>query len=352
MGFQFADTFSTVDAIVQSPWTASLGTITYSHSYARFTPPAGCQGAGVLVSTGGGFVRNLNGNINTAIGFMSFGANGFPPATSNSGVIGFLDNGTIQCYLGWTPTGALQFYRGGSGGQAVGSPSANGLIGMSTLPTHGIEVAITFSSTVGQVQCWLDGTQVINSSASLNTSQSGHSYCNQVGTGQYVGNSNQSFYTDYVRVWDSTGSYQNAPIGLDRQPVTKVPSSAGVNTNWTANGESFNYECVNQIPPTNNTIYVSANGTAVIDDYTMPVASLLSAPTMVVASSYFEKDDSATRTYTNGVLSSGSSAVGSTFTANSSYAWVQNCISLDPNTSAPWTAAGADAAHFYHEELT
>jgi hypothetical protein len=211
-------------------------------------------------------------------------------------------------------------------------------------------VQVTFSTTVGQVKCWLDGVQVINSAASLNTSQTGNAYANQVEIGA-IGNTNQSMYTDYLRVWDATGSTQNAPIGTDRQPVTKLPSGAGTNTNWTPNGLGTNHACVAVVPP-NSSDYVSANGSAVIDDYAMPSASLTTAPSQVVAVSYYQKDDAATRTYTNGVLSSGSAATGTTFTANSGLTWVQNCIPNDPATGIAWTAAGADAAHFYHEEVT
>src|SRR5580658_7451225 len=109
MAFQFTDTFCTITSVSQAPYEATSGTITYSSAYARFAPPSGCQGGGVSI---GQYLRkNLSGNLATLIGFCSYGAPALP-GSLNSGIIGFLDNGTIQTFLAVTASGALQFYRG------------------------------------------------------------------------------------------------------------------------------------------------------------------------------------------------------------------------------------------------
>lgn len=358
MAHQFTDTFCTITLSAQAPYEIVSGSITYSSAFARFTPPAGCAGGGAQIAANASLRKNLLSNQSTLITFLSAGQLAMPLSSQSSNV-SWWDNGTCQVFLAVLPNGSLQFYRGGGGGTPVGSPSASGLIGPAsgTKPNTGIETMVTFSGSVGQVKCWLNGTNIISSAANLNTIQTVNAYANQVqlvgGSGGGAGGSNQGIYCDYLRVWDGTGATQNAPIGTDRQPVTKLPSGAGVNTSWSANGLGSNYQCVSVIPP-NATDYVSANGTNVIDDYAMPNAGLTTAPSQVVSTSYYFKDDSATRTYTNGVLSSGVPSVGSTFTANSSATWVQNCIPYDPNLppTTPWTAASADAAHFLHEELT
>jgi hypothetical protein len=356
MAFEFTDTFCTINSTTLSPYEGVSGTVTYNSSYYRFTPPSNCVGGGVKLAASSYLRKNLSGNRATLITFLSFGALALP-STGNSTIAAWLDNGTCQCLLAVTPSGALQLYSGASGGTVtIGSPSASALIGVApgTQPNHGIEIQTTFSgSSTGVLNVWLDGTQVM-SETGLNNIVSSNAYANQIqlcGNSGSIGSSNQGFYTDYLRVWNSTGSYQNAPIGLDRQPITKLPSAAGTNTFMTPNGLTHNYQCVSVNPP-NNSDYVSANGTNIIDDYVVPTSGITQAPSQVVASSYYEKDDGATRTYTNGVLSSGTVGVGNTFTANSAYTWVQNCISLDPATGNPWTASSADAAHFLHEELT
>lgn len=353
MAFQFVDTFCTINSTTQSAYEDVAGTITYSSAFARFAAPVGCQSGGIKIAANGTLRKNLFSNQPTIIAFCSYGALALPP-TGNSCIMAFLDNGTCQCLLAVTPSGALQFYNGGSGGtSAIGAASSPGLIGLAGGPGHGIEVQVTINSSTGSVQAWLDGVSVIHSTG-INTQQSGNAYANQAqlgGVSGATGNNNEGFYTDYFRVWDGTGSTQNAALGTDRQPVTKMPSGTGTNTNWTPTGFTHNYQCVSVIPPSGSD-FVSAAGTNVIDDYSMPSAGITNAPSMVVAQSYYEKTDSNTRTYTNGVLSSGSSGVGNTFTANGSLTWVQNCIATDPATGIAWTAGGADAAHFLHEELT
>lgn len=351
MGFRFTDTFCTITGTSQAPYETIVGSPAYSSAYARFTPPSGCQGGGVKLDNAR-MIKNLGSNTATYIAFLSYGSASLP-ASLNTGVIGFYDSSTLQCFLAVNTNGTMQFYRGGSGGSntAIYNPSSYLMTTGASAPVHGIEVSVTFSTTVGQVTAWVDGVQILNSPANLNTSNSGNAYASQVGIGPTIGNQNGPMFCDYLRVWDTSGSTQNAIVGLDRQPITKLPSGAGTATNWTANGLGSNYLCVQQVPP-NTSDYVSSTAASTIDDYGMPHAGIASAPSQVVAQAYFEKDDGATRTYTTGVRSNGVAGVGSTFTAGSSYAWVQNCIANDPNTSAPWTASAADAANFLHEELS
>lgn len=347
MANQFTDTFCTITSSAQSPYETVFNTVTYSSAFARFTPPAGCAGGGAFLTDSSALRKNIP-TISHPIPFISFGKADILPSSTNNRLLTFWDNGTEQCGLWYTPSGALQIQRGNS--VVLGTSATAIIIANQVKPVSGIELEMTIATSGAIAKVWLNGNQVLNLSG-LNTQSTGNASCNQVQIGDSGFGHSTGLYTDYLRVWDSSGSTQNAPIGIDRQCVTKLPSGAGANTSWTPNGLGSNYQCVSVIPP-NASDYVSANGTNVIDDYAMPVAGLTTAPSQVVVMSYYFKDDSATRTYTNGVLSSGVAAVGSTSTANSSATWVQNCISLDPNTGLVWTAAGADAAHFLHEELT
>ena len=263
----------------------------------------------------------------------------------------FLDNGTFQTGLQWTPSGALQFVQNITN---IGPASNPGLIQTATKPINGIEVQVKIASSGGGfVNCWLNGALVI-SATGLTTQTSANAYANQVqigGQSGQFGGSDQGFYTDYLRVWDSTGTTQNAPVGFDVQPVTKLASKVGLTTQFTPNGLPANYQCVSVVPP-NGGDFVAASIAGIHDDYGVPVAGFTTAPNQVVVSSYYQKTDSNTRTYTNGVLSGTAVGTGATFTANSGLTWVQSCIANDPATNQPWTAAGADAAHIYHTEVS
>jgi hypothetical protein len=350
MAYQFCDIFANVNSASLSPWENTSGTITYGSQYARFAPPPNCLGGGVFLANDSYMRKNLASNQATFICFMSFGIPKLPP-TQQSAIMALLDAGNAQCFLGVNPDGSLQLYRGGF--TATSNATAPSLITPSTKPIYGIEMRVTINNTTGSVTVWLNGTQVLNQTG-INTRQSANNFANQFqisGVSGSVGNSDQGLYTDYVRVWDSTGTNQNTATGNDRRPVTKLPIGAGTFTNWSPVGLPTNWQCVAQNPP-NTSNYVSTSTAGATDSYNMKVVGFLSAPSMVVARSYMQKDDGATRTYANGVLSGSSQGLGSPVTAASGLLWVDSCISNDPATGAVWTGASADAAQFLHQEVS
>ena len=354
--YQFADTFdhyNTAFLTAQKLYETVGGAPVVSASYARFPAISGFPSQGLYLPYNAYVRKNLKSNQPTLIAFMTFGIVALA-ATQMIPVLSLLDNGTLQIVLGVTPTGALQFYKYVPGFNPVllGPSSALGLIAPTSLPVHGIEIAVTFSATVGTVQCWLDGAVVIPLTGGLNTIETANAYANQVNLGESPSNAQGSgIYTDYVRVWDATGSYQNAPVGFDCRKLTKLPSGAGVYTQWTPNGAANNWQCVDESSPDSDTTYVSSNGNN-YDSYSMPASGLLGLPSMVVSKSFARKDDGATRALEVGVLSGASLGLGSPFTLGSTYQWVDACISLDPATGLPPTAAAVDAYQFLKYEST
>ena len=76
--------------------------------------------------------------------------------------------------------------------------------------------------------------QVASKISAVNTAFSGDAYANQLQVND-SGSGNPGAYFDDVRVWDSTGSTQNAPIGAsleDSRLITKLPSGAGALTQF------------------------------------------------------------------------------------------------------------------------
>jgi hypothetical protein len=342
--YQFADSFDHYNSAALM-YEAVSGTITYSPSFVRFAAPAGLPGQGAQMF---GWVRkNMKSNQATFIIFVSV----LFPSLGNSGSIGnpFItveDAGNSQWSLAVSTSGALNIINGHSG--AIQAASSPGLVAPNQW--YGIEVTVSVGTGSGTAVVSLGGTVVINATG-LNTQATSNAYGNQVAIGDINNaNLNKPLFDDF-RVWDNTGSTQNAAIGTDRRQITKVPSGPGTNTNWTPNGAVANWQCVDDNPPDGDTTYVSS-GSTIVDDYAMPSAGLSVAPSMVVAKSYARKDDSATRALEVGVLSGSATSFGSPFTMSSTYAFVDACIPLDPNTSAAWTAAGADAAHHAKFEST
>jgi len=348
MAYQFADPFDHYNtAILQAGgmWETVVGSPLISSIYTRFSPVGSYPNQGCFLN-GGSIRKNLKSNQATLISFFSYG--GGLPASGSLTFAAFLDNGTYQCSFAVTSTGALQILNS-YGGSILGQ-SAAGLLGTTSAPAHGIEAAITFSGSVGSIQVWADGNMVIPLTTGLNTITSGNPYANQFKIGYIVG-SGANIYTDYVRIWDATGSYQNAPLGYDVRKLTKLPQGAGGLTQWTANGAASNWQCVNDNPPDGDTTYVSSAGN-LYDSYAMGSAGFTNAPTMTVAKSYARKDDGATRVLEIGARSSGVNGLGAPAVMGSSYAFYDSCISTDPSTGNPPTAAAADAFQHLKYEST
>jgi hypothetical protein len=339
MAYQSCDTFDHYNT-PSLFYESSGGSLTFSSSFARFPAIPGFPNQGMKLG-GNSFIRkNLKSNQVTLIAFMSFGAVAMPGSTAGR-VMSFLDNGTEQIAFRLKNDGSLQFFVGNSANTPLGPSSAIGLISPSSAPNHGIEILVTFDATAGVIQAWLDGVQIINSSG-LNTKNTANAFAGQFQIGD--SSTSQGIYTDYWRVWDATGASQNAPLGLDRRKLTKLPSGAGDLAQWTPNGAAANWQCVDENPPDNDTTFVSSNG-ANSDSYAMPSAALSGAgPSMVVAKSLVRKDDTATRSVQVGTRSSAVNGLGPAVTVGSSYAFADACIATDPATGVAWTAAGADTA--------
>ena len=322
------------------------GSPTISSSFARFAAVPGFPNKGISIPSNAYLVKNMKSNAASLIVFFSFGAASLPGSIGP--ILGFLDNGTAQCFLGLTVTGGLQFYLAHPSFSPIpiGPSSALGLISTSTVPNHGIEIATTFSATAATIEVWLDGAIVIALTSGLNNINSGNAYANQILLGAANGlgwaGSGQGILCDYLRVWDATGSYQNAPVGYDVRKLTKLPAGAGALTQWTPNGAGANYQCVDENPPDDDTTYVSSSSTN-SDAYAMGSSGFSGVPSQVVVKSRFRKDDAATRTLQIGVRSGSSNSLAAAVTAGGSYVWTDACISLDPATGSPPTNTAADA---------
>jgi hypothetical protein len=351
--YQFTDGFDNYSTL-STLWETVSGSAIIGTSYRRFAPPAGLPGQGLYLPGGAYCRKNMLSNQATWIPRVAVYYPALPTVGFSVNVVGVLDNGSFQVNVVVTNSGALQIYR------AWASPyttllfsSGPGVISPNTY--YGIECEFTVASgTSGSAFVWVDGVQVIAVTA-INTQETSNAYANQI---QLADPDNAGSYWDDVRVWDNTGSTQNSPLGAtgqDSRLVTKLPAGAGTNSGFTPNGAAANWQCEDDNPPDGDSTYTSAaysgTGPHPIDDYTMPSAGFTAAPVMVVARAMARKDDGATRELQIGLLS-GSSSVGvASQVLASSYAFFDGIALEDPNTLGAWTAAAADAAHFWKQAV-
>jgi hypothetical protein len=355
--YQFADPFDNYN-------NASLlyefvqGTPTFSSSYARFAPPSGLPGQGIALGANRYVRKNLLSNLGTVIIKAAVNFAGSILSSSGSPFLVGNDNGTAQWCIVAFPSGALAITLANgafSGGTLGGTVEATTGPGVATLNGYmGVELKVTTgASGGGAISLWVNGTQVLNATG-LTTQITSNAYVNQISLGDRA-NTISVLYADDFRIWDTTGSYQNAPLGTDSRLYTKLPNGAGgFAPGWTPNGAAANWQCVDDNPPDGDTTYVSSSTASNLDVYAVPAASPTQPPAMVVARVYARKDDSATRSLQVGAWNNsyGVGTYGGVVTLGSTYAFADGSVPIDPHTGAPWTAAAADAAQILLEEVS
>lgn len=347
---QHADGFDHYNTASQN-YDLVVGTVTIGTAYRRFAPPSGCPGQGVLFSSHGAYIqKNLQSSqatliIKAAVYFASLGNSG---SGGNPFLCGVSTG--VQWSLSVFSTGAVGIGPGNGG--TIAAQTGPGVV--TTNRWYGLEAEVVVGgSGAGSCSIWLNGTEILTATG-IDTSGSSGSTCSAVALGDINDNGLNGMQADDFRIWDNTGSTQNAPLGAsleDSRLITKLPSAAGAYTQFTPNGASANWQCVDDNPPDGDTSYVSGSTAGLQDAYDMPTAGFTAAPAAVTAVAMARKDDGATREIAIGVDSGGHVAVGATATLGSTYGFVQSCIPDDPNTSAAWTAAAADGAEFYVEEI-
>jgi len=327
-------------------WDSVGGTPQYSSAYARFPAAPGCVAQGIRFPSGASKVKNYKSNVANPIADFAFTIENLP-TSGRQAFFSFGDAGSPQVVLAVNANGALEVWRGNSVfalGTLLGS-SAPGLI---TAGFYFCDVDAFIATSTGSVNVYIGvaagGSPTITLSG-VNTQNSSNAYINQVSIGFLSGGvSTTGMRFDDFHAHDGSGSAPNAVLGEGTRIYTKMPSSAGYATTWTANGASANWQCVDDIPPDGDTTYVSAAAFPLTEGYSAGTAGFTGTVNGVVRRSYIRKDDAGAHTFSNGVRSGGTNGLGAAASVNSTYAYVESFFATDPNTSAAWTAAGADAA--------
>jgi hypothetical protein len=347
--YQFCDPFDNYNTL-SSLWEYTAGSPVISSAYRRFAPPSGLPGQGLYLPAGASAKKNMISNQATFIAKVAYYPLAYAAGTGSS-ILSFADangGGYNQVAVVLNSGGALNVYR------AWASPYTSAILASSApaiiAPNHwyGIEIEFTINGSTGSVLAWVNGTQVLNATV-LNTQFTANAYGNVL---WLTDSANPGAYFDDLRVWDNTGSTQNAPLGsgFDSRLFAKLSSGPGALAQFTPNGAAANWQCTDDNPPDGDTTYVSGATPGLVDAYGMPLAGFSAPPAMVVARSMARKDDGAVRSLEIGVESSGSYGYGPSQPVGSTYAFYDSCIPLDPNTAAPPTAAAADAFQHAKQE--
>lgn len=345
MGYQLIDGFDNYDG-AHELWDALGGTgaPTYSSTYSRFPAAANCVAQGIRF--GSAFNMNKLKNLSSNQATLIFGLAVYFESLPSSGNMAFVGAGTSgygNFSLAVGSNGSLILQQGYSG-PTVLAQSGPGVVTAGRY--YWIDIEITFNGASGSFSVYLStpaGGGALFSATGVNTAPNGNAFVNQIVLGQISGTV-VPIRCDDFHCLDTSGPSLNSILGEGTRVYTKVPIGAGYQTSLTPNGATANWQCVDDVPPDDDTTYVSAASFPLTEGYAVGAAGFTGSVNAVVRRSRIRKDDAGAHTFQNGVRSGSTNGLAAAVAVGSSYGWTDGVFTQDPNTSAAWTPDNADAA--------
>lgn len=250
-----------------------------------------------------------------------------------------------QVTLGLTTTGAIRAYRGERDGTALGT-SADLVVGAGAW--YFIENKVTVDAVSGAVEVRVNGVTVLNLTG-INTLNAGSDEASQVRWGQNTNGDANAMWIDDLHILNTSGTYLNDFIG-DHAVIEDVPDADGADTGWTPSAGLDSYAMVDEIPQDGDTTYVQASAVNDRVSYTFP--DLPAGYTGVACVELFHisrKTTAGDGTVKTICHSNVTEADGDSDALTETYSGYGSAFEIDPDTSLPWTIAGANAVEMVEE---
>jgi hypothetical protein len=230
--------------------------------------------------------------------------------------------------------------------------NGTGILGTTNLPVvtpnafNHIEVKMTRSSTVGEIEVRVNGVTVL----SLDNLNLGSSDTGIIFIGSNLRNPSAnineciSFWKDLV-IWDNAGSQNNDFIGSVIVKHLRPNGDVALN-GWTTSSGSTGFNLINQSPP-NDATFIQADDTLPgiaqfdIDDLPPDIVTV-KALIPITRSRKIDGGDGSLQTGLTGTLTD--LGADNPITTAFTYRW--DVSELSPDTGTPWTPVEVDAVRF------
>lgn len=283
-----------------------------------------------LVGTNSGVVltKILDSQPSWYVHFSSY-----PASFEAISLFGWVDGATAQVELRLDASGHLSVTRNGT----VLATSTQVLsIGV----YQSIEFGVTIHGTTGAATVKVDGITWL-SLTGVNTKNSANATADR-----FNFTLRGSWRICDLYIADGTGSANNSLPGPMRVDLLLPTSDAGTNQ-WTPSTGTSHFALVDEAVQNGNTDYLSSltpGNSELFGFQDVPTATtgILGVKSTIVA----RRDDAGLRQVAQLCKSNATTRVGTTIPLPTSYAFLEENVEQDPNTSAPWTAAGFNAAQF------
>ena len=245
---------------------------------------------------------------------------------------------TTHLSLRWSATGVLALYRGATllaTATAITDPLVNSGF------WHYLEMSATIDDTVGSVILRCDGVQILSFTGDTKNGGS-NSTIDEVFWNTYVGTSG-IVYLDDIYILDSAGSAPHNTFLGEVRIYTTLPTAAGATTQWTPSAGT-NFGAVDDNPYSASD-YVSTATSGNRDTYAMSdlpsgIGTIFAVRTIAIA----KKSDAGAASLKVVDRSGGTNYYGTTTALVTGDVSIPGAIrTVDPATSAAWTASGVNA---------
>ncbi len=334
--------------MLDGPW-AEISSVTLSNVQVR----TGTRS--LLVDSVGSKARRVLGGNKPIVGVaQAIYIIAHPSVPNTTNLIAFKDSNNFpQLLINLDTTGAVSAWCGDDNvvyGELQGV-STDLIV---TNAWNHLEVRVDFGA--GNVEVRLNGVTILNLAAvhvvnldPLPGRATGQASAAQIAWGSYAGAGHADIYVDDVVVWDGTGAQNNTFVG-DRKVYTDFPTGDTAEQDWDRSAGASSFALLDENPDDGDGTYVTTETTGDRFGVTFPA---LPAQVTSVAAVIFQhkskKTDAGDCNIQLHCASGASEADGLDRPMTTAYTAWQDVFEVDPDTSAPFTKAAAEAASLVTE---
>lgn len=329
MALIMVDGMDVGDFTVKWPSTAPGGDSSYTSS----TTTRYGAGRSILLTGGASTGRMFTFPAVTQVFFGA--AVCFPAGIGNNQLLSLSgDSGsTVHLSLVWVSGSAIALYRGPQSAQIAVGPAVAPQFG-----TWGyLEVSATISDTVGTCEVRWNGVTVISFTGDTKNAGTNSSI-----DAIALMRPNANVHYDDFYLCDASGSSPFNTFLGEIRVQTLSPTGAGASTQWTPDTGS-NYARVNEIPYSAAN-YAQDSTSGHRDTYAMADLSATPGTILAVQNNLILKRTDASAISVKPAIKSGATVYyGSSYATTATDTVARDLRTVDPATSAAWTASGVNA---------
>ena len=261
--------------------------------------------------------------------------NTLPVDSFRRGILGFLDNTTVQLRLMLSGDGALRIDTGGITNQLTGFRLGLGR-------WYHIEVKFICAEVGGFFEVRVDGNTVYTATGDTRNANTGTINGAMGPQALSTGSNGEADFDDWV-VWDGTGTSENDWLG-DVEVQTTFATANDVVTDWTAN-TGTHWDAINDAGEDGDATFISS--TVLNSPASFVMSNLEGAPNRVLGAqitAVARKSDSGNRSIRLGISSNGEIAEGAATSLGLSYGGTYAMFPRNPDGDVAWTPATFNAA--------